>query len=55
MGCDAIGRYHLRHWVDTAEHTIRYLEVSVTNGPKVLLPITFTLVNGSMSTSTCTP
>lgn len=48
MGCDRKSAGTISDiWVDTAEHTIRYLEVAVTNGPKVLLPITFTLVNGS--------
>ncbi|WP_293858559.1 photosynthetic reaction center subunit H [uncultured Alsobacter sp.] len=47
MGCDRKSAGTISDiWVDTSEHTVRYLEVSVTNGPKVLLPITFTLVNG---------
>jgi photosynthetic reaction center H subunit len=46
VGCDKVSAGEVTDiWVDTSEHMIRYLEVSVKNGPKVLLPITFTLVN----------
>jgi len=34
-------------WVDRAEPQIRYLEVEVTNGRRVLLPMTFVKIDGS--------
>ncbi|MBT8446848.1 MAG: photosynthetic reaction center subunit H, partial [Gammaproteobacteria bacterium] len=32
-------------WVDQGEHLIRYLEVEITGGKRVLLPMTFARVN----------
>ena len=48
FGCDReAGGVCVDVWVDRAENIVRYLEVEVAGGKRVLLPLTFALIKGN--------